>query len=184
MIVGYLSSDGKIYDRSGKFVKEFKQDEDEKEIKRFVSTSLVVSFWGRSGRSNPLADMYPGEGLFIQTNKRLIFIRELKPSKSFAVNSFFGSAMVEAMRMRDLKRLGLREYFEVYFDEIIGHIIHKDGYTLLILTRDNEIRSIFVSKELNSPEILKKEISRKEAKKMQKEIKKRKKIYFGRVIWE
>ncbi len=178
MIVGYLGNDRKIYDRHGRFIKEYGLEEGETEVKRLEIDCSVCSFWSTIGRLDPQIHMDSGVGTLIQTNKRLIFIRDFKLSREFSNHPFFGSAVVSAMKARELRNLGYREYFEVPLNEIVGYVNERRDYTLLILTKDLEIRAVVVSKTLNSleiVEILKKEMSRREAKKMEKEIKRRKK---------
>ena len=181
MIVGYLSSDGKIYDRKGRFVKDFKMSENEKEIKKLETNSSVYAFWGYIGRVDPEFDVENGLGTMIQTNERLMFIRDFNPRKEFGHHPFFGTAIVETMKARELKKLGLKEYFEVPLDEIIGHTTFNKGiYELIVLTKDLRMITIDVPKDINSPEVLKREITKKELKIMKKEVKQEIKSHYER----
>lgn len=120
MIIGYLSEDNKIYDKNGNFVKEYKIEKDEKEIIEEDNVDCSVlkcrKGWSRIGVVN--GGLNRGFGTLLKTNRRIIFIREIKSMEKFTNESFLPYSIIEMLKARELRNKGLKEYFEVFFSEI------------------------------------------------------------------
>ena len=116
MIVGYLSKDGKIYDKNGVFVGEFSL-EGENIIERdekFYLGGLVK----RTGKITVKSIFEKGYCELILTNKRLLFIREIKFMEKASLHPFFLTALAEGLKARELRKMGLKEYLEISLKEI------------------------------------------------------------------
>ena len=116
MIAGYMSNDGKIYDKNGNFIKEYSL-EGENIIERdekFYLGGLVK----RTGRITVKSIFEKGYCEVILTDKRLLFIREIKFMEKASLHPFFLTALAEGLKARELRRMGLKEYLEIPLTEI------------------------------------------------------------------
>lgn len=62
-----------------------------------------------------------GVGILYRTNKRLIFIREIKPYDKLKYGGFPGTAVVDALQAKEMKEIGAKEFFEVPLTEIVKY---------------------------------------------------------------
>jgi len=116
MIIGYLSSDNKIYTRNGRFIKEFRLEEDEEIIEK--DNDFYCGGIAKATRIGGNSVFDKGKCTIIRTNERLILYREIKPREKMSLHPFLGEALIEALRAKELSKLGLKEYIEFQMSEI------------------------------------------------------------------
>ncbi len=133
MIVGYLGSDGKIYDRNGRFIKELRLEEDEeimeKDDKFYCGGMSEKVAFGDSVFERGYTEV-------VRTSARLIFIREMRAMEKFSNHPFFGAALLAAMRAKEIASLGFREYLEIPLEEINEAKKRITGARNLIMNAD------------------------------------------------
>jgi len=146
MFVGYLTPDGKVFDKKWKFTKIYGLDADEKIIGKddTFHCGCILTGWKSSGRGV----FEGGEGTLIKTNKKIIFMGSRRPMEEF--RGFFPVAIVKVLQLRKLRNKGIREYFEIPLVEIYGQrkgiigperlcILHNDKKYSLGLPKKSEI---------------------------------------------
>lgn len=112
MIIGYLARDGNIYDEDGKFIKKFGLEKGEFIVEKDEEFRCGGVLKGNRGAFDK------GMATLIRTDRRIILYRDIKPREKFGHEPFFVYAIIAAMRARELRRLGLKEYMEFYIYEI------------------------------------------------------------------
>jgi len=150
MIVGYLSKNYEILDINGNFIKYYRLGDDEKIIS--TDENLLVGGIGKgwkrisSTKDSPKFD--GGKGILIETNKRLIFYKEVNPMEKMCHHLFTSiEAYTDVIHARRVKAHKLKEYFEFDIDEIKHVKTYKFSLWLLCIISDGEQYSIGIPRK-------------------------------------
>ena len=181
MILGYLFPNKERYTMEGEYKGKFKLEKNEKVLMKDkkIKINFAAYGWGNYLSFHHIE----GIGTLYKTNKRLIYDRKIDPfakSRSWPYSKIAGMKQKRAM---DLVKKGIREYFELNFNEIIGYIEDKFlwmyGLGLYVLSIDKtdmgtrkEYYDIAFSeryKIIDDPLILRNRLTKPDIKRMRKE---------------
>jgi len=163
MIAGYLSEDKKIYDKNIRFIRNYGIDSTEKIITENEKVNCSVSdSWGI--RCNAREGLDSGEGRLLITNRRLIFIRPIRPFEKYGKQSFLPLSLVELATAKKLRNMGLKEYFELPFEEVLGYKLRRKICTLYVLSNKKKRYSVFIPKNMTPNNVLTKELNKSDIK--------------------
>ena len=120
MILGYLLPNDDIYtlkfEYKGRF--EFKKNEKLIHEDDKIKINSAIYGWGRLITHSDLL-IESGIGHLKKTNERLIYSRTVNPNSKMW--QYLPIALIDMLKAKKLKKQGIKEYFEVYFNEIIGY---------------------------------------------------------------
>jgi len=183
MIFGYLFPNNEIYSLKFEHKGKFEIEKDEKIILKAKNIEINIAKYGWGNYFSLDDALDKGIGNMIKTNKRLIYQREIDPLSKNRFWDFAPYALIEIWKAKKYKEKGMKEYFEVYYDEIIGFDEFKiplfSGLEIYICNLKNykgipikNYYSITFRKRykiIDDPLILKKELTKTEIKEMKKE---------------
>jgi hypothetical protein len=170
MILGYLLPNDDIYTLKGEYKGKFKLDDSEEIILKEKNIRINQARYGWGKYLSPDDEIEKGIGEVIKTNMRLIFKKDIVSSIN---NRILNIPSIQKMKnTKGLKENEIKEYIEIYFDEIVGFDEYKiplfSGLELLVNSYDNLKYSITFNeryKIIDDPLILKKELTRMEYEK-------------------
>ena len=181
MILGYLFPGKERYTMYGENKGPLKLDKDEKVIMK--DRSIGINF-AKHGWGNDLGwHLIEGSGTLYKTNKRLIYERKIDPFAKARSFPYTRIAPIKQNRAIKLVKKGIKEYFELNFNEIIGYIEDKFlwMYGLGLYVHSTEKTDVGTQKEyyliafserykiINDPSILKKQLTKDDIKRMRKD---------------
>ena len=181
MILGYLFPNKERYTMYGENKGQFKLDKDEKVIMK--DKRIEINFAAYGWGSYIGWHLIEGMGTLYKTNKRLIYERKIDPfakSRSFPYTRI---APIKQNRAIKLVKKGIKEYFELNHNEIIGYnegkFLWMYGLGLYVLSTEKtdagtkkeyyEIAFPERYKIIDDPSILKKQLTKVDIKRMRKE---------------
>lgn len=160
-----------------------KLEKDEKIIQKEDNIQINFASYGWDRKFDLDSGFDKGIGKLIKTNKRLIYIRDIDPHSPIRFWNFAPIAFTEMWYAKKLKKQDINEYFDFYFDEIMGfeesHFLWIYGLGIAIKSIEkygkklitNYYAVVFSDKYeiLDDPLILKKRITEEDAEEMKRE---------------
>ncbi len=138
MRAGDLSGLGSLYDENGNIL--LLMDE---EVLRKIPNDNVMAIRGKGRlRGKTLLDITKEKGTMYLTNKRLVYLRHPDPwlkIRTYGTALGMGTAVSEAAKARDLKRLGGMQYLEVYYSEVKSFKSKKGKWAELYLDDEDGV---------------------------------------------